>query len=428
MCKYICTFICTICAGFGSMNLKAQQLYTFPSTKTETRWISPENPKGEKGVAAQSNKGAKGAAFVNVLAGDTMVMMDYKGTGIIHRMWISGTIPRMAEQRRMIRIEMYWDNEAKPAVSVPIGDFFGCGLGLSVPFDNALFSNPEGRSFNVTIPMPFRKASKIILINESSTHALVWFDINYTIMAKLPHDAMYFHAYWNRMEATSLAEDYIILPNVKGKGRYLGANIGVIGDSAYKGTWFGEGEVKVYLDGDNFFPTLAGTGTEDYIGSGWGQGEYYNRYQGSLVSDNKNDIYAFYRYHIPDPIYFNQDCKVTIQQIGNSSVEHIRQMVFQKKKIIPIWMLKSGDSNDIFNLTGKPPVQIGLLDQQDSINIFSPYFSKGVFSANYYRSDDVSATAYFYLDRPSANISSPADKKIRIKDMQEKVWSKTQKK
>ena len=153
---------------------EAQELYRAPSKDMQTKWISPENPKGEKGGAAKTNKGAKGEAFVNLLAGEKLVMMDVNGAGIIHRMWISGTIPRSAEQRRMIKIEMYWDGESKPAVSAPIGDFFGIGLGLAVPFENALFSNPEGRSFNFTIPMPFRTSARIVLVNESSSHALVW--------------------------------------------------------------------------------------------------------------------------------------------------------------------------------------------------------------------------------------------------------------
>ncbi len=113
---------------FNTISLSAQELYTAPAPTTQTRWLSPENPKGEKGRAAATNKGAKGAAFVNLLAGESLVMMDVKGAGIVNWMWISGTIPRSEEQRRMIKIEMYWDGAAKPAVSVPIGDFFGVEL------------------------------------------------------------------------------------------------------------------------------------------------------------------------------------------------------------------------------------------------------------------------------------------------------------
>ena len=119
----------------------------------------------------------------------------------------------------------------------------------------------------------------------------------------------------------------------------MGTNIGVIGDSLTRGTWFGEGEVKIYLDGDTEFPTLVGTGTEDYIGTGWGQNEFVGRYFGSPISQREDDIYAFYRYHINDPVYFHQNCKVTIQQMGNSSKEQMLKMREKGANIIPIWAL-----------------------------------------------------------------------------------------
>ena len=413
---------------FTADSAVAQQLYSAPLAGTQTRWISPENPRGEKGKGAATNKGAKGAAFVNVLAGERFVMMNVNGTGIIHRIWMSGTIPRSEEQRRLIKIEMYWDGASRPAVSVPIGDFFGAGLGIAVPFENALFSNPEGKSFNCNIPMPYRKGAKIVLVNESSSHALVWFDINYTIEDKLPADAMYFHAYWNRTPATQLGKDYEILPDVHGKGRFLGTNLGVIGDSIYRGTWFGEGEVKIYLDGDDNLPTLAGTGTEDYIGSGWGQGEYHNRYQGSLLSDSQNDIYVFYRYHIPDPVYFHRNCRVTLQQIGNTSAERVKDMLDKKQQLIATWYLAGGDSQDIFALKGRAPEQIGLLDRPGYPAAGVPDFPKNVFSASFYRSDDVSATAYFYLDKPFSNLPAMGNNKLQIVNLKEKVWDKLKKK
>jgi hypothetical protein len=318
---------------------------------------------------------------------------------------------------------MYWDGSSIPAVSAPIGDFFGLGLGLSAAYKNALFSNPEGRSFNFTIPMPYKKGARIVLTNESSSHALVWYDINYTT-GPVPADAMYFHAYWNRLMKTEIGKDFEILPRVNGKGRFIGTNIGVIGDSAYRNTWFGEGEVKIYLDGDNKLPSLSGTGTEDYIGSGWGQGEYQGDYQGSLVSDSKNDIYAFYRYHIPDPVYFHRDCRVTIQQIGNTSVENLRSMVSKGVKLQPVWVFKKGDSDDIFNLQGKAPEQILLLDRPDIKGINDPMFNGGQFGANFYRSDDLSSVAYFYLDKPVNNLPPLANKQVRIEGLREKVWTK----
>jgi hypothetical protein len=414
-------FLC--CFQMVAIILSAQELYKAPAPSTITKWISPENISGKKGAGGKANQGAKGSAFLTVKAGEQLVMMDVKGSGIIRRMWLSGTIPRSEEQRRMVRIDMYWDGSKKPAVSAPIGDFFGLGLGLSVPYKNALFSNPEGRSFNFTIPMPYRTGARIVITNESSAHALVWYDINYT-EEKVPDDALYFHAYWNRVMHTALGTDHVILPQVNGKGRFLGTNVGVIGDSAYRNTWFGEGEVKVFLDGDKQLPTLAGTGTEDYIGTGWGQGEYQDQYQGSLVSDSKNDVYAFYRYHVPDPVYFQKDCKVTIQQIGNTSVKNLRDMIARGVQLKPVWVFKQGSNADIFNLQGNPPEQILLLDRPDIKGINDPMFDKEAFGANFYRSDDVSSVAYFYLNKPFSNLPEMKDKQLQIEGMKEKVWTR----
>ena len=414
-------FLC--CFQMVAIILSAQELYKAPAPSTITKWISPENISGKKGAGSKANQGAKGSAFLTVKAGEQLVMMDVKGAGIIRRMWLSGTIPRSEEQRRMVRIDMYWDGSKKPAVSAPIGDFFGLGLGLSVPYKNALFSNPEGRSFNFTIPMPYRTGARIVITNESSAHALVWYDINYT-EEKVPDDALYFHAYWNRVMHTALGTDHVILPQVNGKGRFLGTNVGVIGDSAYRNTWFGEGEVKVFLDGDKQLPTLAGTGTEDYIGTGWGQGEYQDQYQGSLVSDSKNDVYAFYRYHVPDPVYFQKDCKVTIQQIGNTSVKNLRDMVARGVQLKPVWVFKQGSNADIFNLQGNPPEQILLLDRPEIKGINDPMFDKEAFGANFYRSDDVSSVAYFYLNKPFSNLPEMKDKQLQIEGMKEKVWTR----
>lgn len=401
-------------------SLLAQEWYQAPSANTHTRWASPENPDAEKGKGGLTNKGAKGNAFFIVKPGAKQVLLNVKGAGIIQRMWMSGTIAKSAEQRRAVRLDMYWDDAAKPAVSAPIGDFFGIGLGLMSRFDSELFYNPEGRSFNVTIPMPYRKSARIEIINESSSTVLFWYDINYLEVDKVPENAMYFHAYWSRNLKTELAKDFEILPRVAGIGRYLGATIGVVGDKVYEGTWFGEGEVKVYLDGDKEIPTLVGTGTEDYIGSGWGQGHFYGKRSGSFVSVDSLDIHAFYRYHTADPVYFHADCRVTIQQMGNSNRDQLRRMVKNGAELKPVWLLQDFRRDVI---KGKTPEHVRLLDQQKAPDLFSDDFPAGL-STNYYRRDDVSATAYFYLNRPESNLPALAPVDIRLQAMQEKVWSK----
>ena len=134
-------------------------------------------------------------------------------------------------------------------MSVPFGDFFGVGLGRTTPFENALFANAEGRSFNCFIPMPFLKGAKITLTNESAkTLKLVFFDVDYNLVKGFDETPLYFHAKWNRDTTTALAQDYEILPAIQGKGRFIGASIGVNANPDYGKSWFGEGEVKVYLD------------------------------------------------------------------------------------------------------------------------------------------------------------------------------------
>ena len=408
--------------GITIHNSLAQELFTAPQPETKTRWISPENPTGEKGKAGLTNKGAKGNAFYIIQPGATQILMDVKGAGIVQRMWMSGTIAKNAEQRRAVILNMYWDESEKPAVSAPIGDFFGVGLGLMAKYDNELFSSPEGRSFNFTIPMPFRTAARIEVVNESSSQVLFWYDINYLEMEKVPDDALYFHAYWSRDIKTELGKDFQILPKLEGKGRFLGTNIGIIGDKGYLGSWFGEGEVKVYLDGDRDHPTLQGTGTEDYIGSGWGQGVYHGQRFGSLISDKENDIYAFYRFHTADAVYFHEDIVVTIQQMGNSNRENLRKMLKNGMEIIPVWHLET-HGQDILNAKGKPVEHVRFLDMDNPPDVMSDDFPAGG-STNYYRRDDVSATAYFYLDRPESNLPSIAPVEMRLKDMKKKVWDK----
>jgi hypothetical protein len=389
------------------------QMYIMPDSNVQSRWISAENPSGEKGQGGMTNKGAKGNAFYILNPGEKKVIFDVKGAGIINRMWFSGSIPLSSEMLRAVRIDMYWDGSAKPAVSAPIGDFFGVAHGLAAKYDTELFSSPEGRSFIFTIPMPFHKSGLMTITNETSHELWLWYDINYQIINKIPDHALYFHAFWNRKLKTTLGEDYEILPAVQGRGRYLGTNIGVIGDPMLAGTWFGEGEVKVYLDGDKQYPTLVGTGTEDYIGSGWGQGEFVTRYSGSLLSDKTNDVYSFYRFHIPDPVYFHEDCRVTIHQMGNADKKTLLKLKQQGAKFMPVWYIGRDQ---------KPTYQGRLLGEQSGRSIEDLDFPD--VNINFYRSDDVCATAYFYLDKPSSDLPELPSVDVRLKNLKPRVWDR----
>jgi len=343
----------------------------------KTRWASAENFKGEKGQGGKANGGRKGSPCFPMKAGEKKVLADVTGTsGMVRRIWIT-IRDRSPEMLRGIRIDMYWDGADKPAVSVPIGDLFCHGLARMATFQNALFSSPEGRSFNCYIPMPFKTGMKIVATNECNKDlSMFFYDVDYTLGDEFDEDTLYFHAHWRRENPTTIQQDYELLPRVTGKGRYLGVNIGVIPDTKrYVRTWWGEGEVKIYLDGDDEYPTLCGTGTEDYIGTGWGQGQYANLYQGCHVADTEKFQYCFYRLHVPDPVYFREDCRVTMQQIGCYNPELRKQL---------------GEIGDPIYIAGP-----GLVEEN-----MSPDAPPHLFE----REDDWSSCAYFYLDQPTSNL------------------------
>lgn len=367
----------------------------------ETRWSSPENRNGMKGAGGKENNGAKGHAYDSIPAGASYLLLDIQGKGIINRMWITIN-DRSPEMLRSLKIEMYWDGENKPAVSVPFGDFFGIGLGKATTFENALFANPEGRSFNSFIQMPFKKSARVVIINESAkTLKHIFYDVDYNLLKEWNANYLYFHAYWHRDPETKLTEDFELLPKVIGKGRFLGVNIGVNGNPLYKESWFGEGEVKMYLDGDKNYPTLNGTGTEDYIGTAWGQGKFINKYTGCTIADDSLMQWSFYRYHIPDPIYFKTDFKATIQQIGGAQTEKVARYQLEKAPLIPV---TTNDSR---------------LYKKDSVVDLNGLNTQMGWT-NFYRRDDVSAVAYFYLDRPVSNLPQIQAVSIRTKDVDRK--------
>ena len=354
-------------------SVPAQTLYEMPEG-VETRWASGENPTGEKGRGGQANGGRKGSPTVPIKAGESRVLAEAKGTsGTVRRIWM--TFPdRSPRMLRSLRIDIYWDGSKTPAVSAPLGDFFGLGLGRMVPFQSALFSNPEGRSFNCFVPMPFKTGMRIVMTNESHEDlGELFYDVDYTLGDR--HDArtLYFHAHYRRENPTTLQRDYEILPRVEGRGRYLGTNIGVIvNQKEFFNTWWGEGEIKIYLDDDRELPTLIGTGTEDYVGTAWGQGQYAHLYQGSPVADEGANRWCFYRYHVPDPVYFYRDVRVTMQQIGYLADHSRGGLVREGRKLY-----RAGP---------------GLVEKDIRTD------------GKFERADDWSSCAYFYLDRPENNL------------------------
>lgn len=353
----------------------------------QTRWISFENPTGAKGAGGQSNHGGKGSPAQSLKAGEVKTLCDMDGPGVIRRIWmtLNDRSPRLL---RAIKIEMYWDDARTPAVSVPLGDFFGVAHGRLPAYENALFSNPHARSFNCNIPMPFRSHARVTMTNESDTDIrLLFYEIDLEQTAEVHADDLYFHAHWRRENPTVLGRDFDILPNVQGRGRFLGCNVGVIGDERYGNGWWGEGEVKAYIDGDGQWPTLVGTGAEDYIGTGWGMSEFFHAYQGCTVADPEHRMWAFYRFHIPDSLFFDANCRVAIQSMGGMPRKLLLEAI---AKGAPV---KLATVNGVLMLDHP---EIGLDD---------PQFGPDVW-CNHYREDDYCATAYFYLNHPENHLPS----------------------
>lgn len=352
-------------------------LFVLPE-KVEARWVNPENITCAKGAGGKANDGRKGApCYGAIKAGAEMELANYRGSsGIVRHIWttIDNRSPKML---RGLRMDFYWDGSDRPAISAPWGDFFGFGLGFMAPFECAVFNCPEGRNFNSFLPMPFRSGFRITVTNETDADlGMFWFQADVTVYDDLPANALYLHAHYHREHQTTVRQDYEFLPLVKGGGRYLGVNFGVIADTrTYFKSWWGEGEVKIYTDGDRQFPTLCGTGTEDYILTSWGQGRYANAYSGCHLADQEKMRYCFYRYHLPDPIYFRREVRATIQQIG-------------------CW--DPGTKKDM-HYSGNAYLGAGLDSKPLDLSPASAHRDYGLFE----RADDWSSCAYFYLDRPT---------------------------
>jgi len=367
----------------ATTRLGAQQLYQLPAG-TQSHVSSFENLNGVKGQGGKDNATAKGHAFEDLKAGVTKTLLNISSAGMIQRIWVTIS-DRSPAMMRSLRLRMYWDGSDKPAVDVPFGDFFVAPAGLKT-FQSALFSSPEGRSFICTIPMPFRKSARVTLTNEAAKDLeLLFFDIDFITQTNPAADNLYFHASWTRTAGAAIGEDAVLLPKVTGKGRFLGVSVGITLNPAYGRSWWGEGEVKCWLDGDQKYPTINGTGAEDYIGTGWGTGAFANQYSGCLVADDSvQKQYAFYRWHVPDAIYFEKECRVVIQQIGGYGAKEVRDMQARGVALKPISVGSKKGFRGLFE-----PGQNNALAEADADDW-----------VNFYRSDDYAATAYYYLDTP----------------------------
>ena len=303
----------------------------------KSRSINWENRTGEKGkggmAAGELGPSRKGSPCIPLVkAGETVTLAETEGPGVIQHIWMTVT-DRVSDKNRYVL------GETSPSVESPLGDFFCCGFGVAYQVNSLpVVVNPT-RGFNSYFPMPFGKSMKITLENQCDEDVNAFFyQVDYCLLPELPEKSGYFHAQWRRQRITEKAKDYVILDNVRGKGQYVGTYMALTALERY---WYGEGEVKFYLDGDEEYPTICGTGTEDYFGGAWSfatrkNGKtventfctpylgypYYSRHDTEIHNDYHNDDMmpqrSFYRWHIPDPVLFDEDIRVTIQQIGVS--------------------------------------------------------------------------------------------------------------
>ncbi|MGP4039531.1 glycoside hydrolase family 172 protein [Gracilibacillus sp. D59] len=320
-------------------------LSTLPLTNNvKSRAITAENPKGEKGAggkaASHLGPSRKGSPCLrDVQPGETVTLCDIEGPGVIQHIWM--TVTDQTDKNffvlRDLVLRMYWDDEEHPSVVTPLGDFFCNGFGRGCQVNSLPIAVNPTRGFNSYFAMPFHKKAKITIENQhEGPIPALFYQIDYALHDELPKNTAYFHAKWNRQKITNKAEDYVIIDGIKGKGQYIGTYIGLATLERY---WWGEGEVKMYLDGDTDYPTICGTGLEDYFGGAWSFASqengrtventyctpylgypYYSRHDEMVHNPYHNDdvppMRGFYRWHILDPIRFEEELKVTVQQIG----------------------------------------------------------------------------------------------------------------
>lgn len=300
-------------------------------SNARTRSISAENPTGapgqggraipDGGPARELGQGWKVRPCIDIPAGERVTLAAIDGPGSIQHIWI--TVDPSFWRGLVLR--MYWDDEAQPSVETPLGDLFCSGWpvrGLVNSLPVAV--NPAG-GFNCYWPMPFRRHARITLENIlPRTVTGFFYQITYAL-ADVPDDAAYFHAQWRRSNPLPYKQVHTLLDGVQGQGHYVGTYMawGVNNNG-----WWGEGEIKFYMDDDDEFPTICGTGTEDYFGGAWcfQQDGQYVTYSTPFLGmpqmikpdgvERANQRFGLYRWHILDPIRFQERLRVTIQALG----------------------------------------------------------------------------------------------------------------
>jgi len=317
--------------SFDGLSVDLSNLYRL--SKARTRSISPENLSGEKGKGGMAIEGTgkdaardlgqkwKVSPSVKIAPGATLTLAQIDGPGAIQHIWMTPT-----GNWRFSVLRFYWDGETSPSVEAPVGDFFASIPGRYAQISSLPVAVNPGSAFNCYWVMPFRKSARITLENVDESAMTLYYQVTYAL-APVPADAGYFHAQFRRSNPVVYKQDHVILDGVRGQGQYVGTHLLW---SVHNDGWWGEGEVKFFLDGDAEFPTIAGTGTEDYFGGSYDfENKETKRYQeftapytGLPLVVRPDGLYqsqqrfSLYRWHIADPVRFERDLKVTIQALG----------------------------------------------------------------------------------------------------------------
>jgi len=322
-----------LCAqnNFSGLNTNLSNLFRLSDAKT--RSISPENFTGEKGKGGMSKLGEGAASeeardlgqgwkvspYIWIEPGQSYTLAEIEGPGSIQHIWMTPT-----GNWRFYIMRFYWDDEKEPSVEVPVGDFFGMGWGEYAHLNSLAISVNPGRAFNSYWQMPFKKKCKITMENIDTKRTKLYYQVDY-VLTDVPEDAAYFHAQFRRPQPDREKEAYTIIDGIKGKGQYVGTYMAW---QVNNNGWWGEGEIKFYMDGDKEFPTICGTGTEDYFCGSYNfdrNGQYtefstpYAGLHQVIRPDGTyqaNTRFGMYRWHIVDPVRFEKDLRITIQDLG----------------------------------------------------------------------------------------------------------------
>lgn len=294
-------------------------------SNAKTRSISAENPGGEVGGGAKEVPGADSAASklgkgwkvrpcIILAKGTTTTLAEIAGSGMIQHIWM--TVDPKAYRDCILRF--FWDDEESASIEVPLGDFFANGHGLRYNVNSLPVAvNPSG-GFNCYWPMPFRGSCKVTIENQRSEDIENFFyQISYEL-CDVPETAAYFHAQWRRSVTDRRRPEHVILDSVSGHGHYVGT---FLAWTQLSNGWWGEGEIKFFIDGDKEYPTICGTGTEDYFGGAWcfGGETYSTAFLGyPLYRKEPGEVpkHSLYRWHVMDPVRFEKSLRVKIQALG----------------------------------------------------------------------------------------------------------------